>query len=179
MIAERDKTYIIWQNRAFRLYPAARTCWRKKFHTPAVFLSHQIVELLLKATLIYWDYSTDPKTYRHDLEKLLQSIKGNTDIPGRENFTIPEYFIKNSHEFQTVSRYPEPNGSGYVIPGTLLSDLDRLFTELVEMVPFQFNSELYRTLRRKEVCDHNYVELKRGNKYIDRLCKHVGCLVEQ
>ena len=129
MITERDKTYIIWQNRAFRFYPAARSCWHKKFHTPAVFLSHQVVELLLKATLIYWDCSTDPKKYRHDLEKLMQSINENTNIPGGEDFIIPEYFIKNSHEYQTVSRYPEPNSNGYWIPGTLLFDLDRLFVD--------------------------------------------------
>ena len=108
----------------------------------------------------------------------MQSINENTNIPGREDFIIPEYFIKNSHEYQTVSRYPEPNSNGYWIPGTLLFDLDRLFTELVEMVPFQFNSELYRTLSRKEIDVNNYIELERDNKYMDRLRKQVRCLVD-
>ena len=179
MITERDRNYIKWQNRAFWFYLAARACWHKEFHPPTVFLSHQVVELLLKATLIWWNNLIEPKSFGHDLKSLLQSINENVDIPRGREFTIPEYFLNNSHKYQTASRYPESSDQGYGIPDTFLPDLDRLFTELVEMVPFQFNSELYRTLNRKEIADNYYVELERNNECMDRLREHVGCLVDQ
>ena len=169
-IEERDLDYIRWQNRAFWFYVAARACSHKGFHLPAAFLSQQCIEQLLKATLIWWDSSFEPKKHGgHQLSKMAEMIQEK--VPGQDDFTVPEYL--SDGKYQSLSRYPTPSGQGFGIPGTLVPDVDRLFADLVEMVNFQFNSELSRTLGKRERRENYYVELERDNTEMGRLCKHV------
>ena len=176
-IAEKDHDYIRWQNRAFWFYVAARTCFHKGFHAPAAFLSQQCVEQLVKATLIWWEPSFDPKKHGgHNLHKMEKMIREK--VPDQAKFTIPGYLYA---EYQTLSRYPNDDGLGFIVPRTLLYDVDCLFVDLIEMVSFQWNSELFRTLvchepeinPKKARYNNYYEELARGNEYVDRLYKYV------
>lgn len=167
---ERNLDYIRWQNRAFWFYLAARACFHKGLHAPAAFLSQQCVEQLLKATLIWWDSSFEPKKHGgHELSKMAVMIQKK--VPDQGNFTVPEYLSDGN--YQSLSRYPDPSGKGYGILGTLVADVDRLFVDLLEMVNFQFNSKLHRTLAKREEHENYYVELERDNAEMGRLRKHV------
>ena len=174
-ISKRDRDYITWQNRAFWFYVSARACFHKEFYVPAAFLSQQCVEQLLKATLMWSDPSFEPKKHGgHKLSKMTEMIKEK--VPGQDDFTVPEYL--SDGKYQSLSRYPAPSGQGFGIPGTLVPDVDRLFADLVEMVPFQFNSKLYRTLgyetpSQSEGYKNWYVELERDNAEMERLSTHV------
>ena len=111
------------------------------------------------------------------LGKMLERIKDK--IPGPCKFTVPAYLCDG--KYQSLSRYPDPDGRGYGVPGVLLTDLDKIFTDLIEIVPFQHNSELVRTLNyenfrqspKKEKYQNWYEHLQTENREIDRLRKHV------
>ena len=176
-IAEKGHDYIRWQNRSFWFYLAARTCFHKGFHAPAAFLSQQCVEQLVKATLIWWEPSFDPKKHGgHDLHKMEKMIREK--VPDQAKFTIPGYLYA---EYQTLSRYPNDDGLGFIVPRTLLYDVDCLFVDLIEMVSFQWNSQLFWALvchepeinPKKARYNNYYEELARGNEYVDRLYKYV------
>ena len=174
-ITEKDRTYIAWQNRAFWFYLAARTCWAKGFDAPAAFLSQQCIEQLVKATLLRREPSFDPKNDGgHDLRGMSQRIQKKVD--GQACFSIPDYLCDG--KYQSRSRYPD--GQGFGVPGSLISDLDKLFADLIEMVRFQFNSQLYCTLlypktspTKKARYKNCYEELERGNTQMGRLHNHV------
>ncbi len=166
-IPKRDVDYIIWQNRAFWFYVPARTCFHKGFHPPAAFLSQQCIEQLMKATLKWLEPSFEPKTVGHNLRKMSQMIREK--VPSRNDFTVPEYICN----YQSLPRYPDPFSRGCPVPSTLISDVDCLFADLVEMFSFQFNSELIRTLKQKRTHENWYFDLKLHNGQMDRLRKHV------
>ena len=92
-------------------------------------------------------------------------------VPSQNNFTVPEYLYDG--KYQSLSRYPAPNSKGYLVSPTLISEVDYLFADLVEMVPVQFNSELIYTLRIKKRYENWYVALEQNNEQMDRLRKHV------
>ena len=186
-IAEKDRTYIAWQNRAFWFYLATRTCGNKGFYAPAAFLSQQCVEQLVKATLIWWESSFDPKKDGgHNLRRMSEMIREK--VPDQDSFTIPEYLYAEYQDgkrpkgkYQSLSRYPA-GGQGFGVPSTIISDVDQLFADLIEMVPFQFNSELFHTLlypddrvssmKRMKYKSH-YEELERDNGQMERLHNYV------
>ena len=58
--ADNEIDYVRWQNRACRFYLGARLLHRSEFQAPAAYSAAIAFELLLKATLIYWDQSFDP-----------------------------------------------------------------------------------------------------------------------
>ena len=60
----------------------------------------------------------------------------------KPSVSLPGYFYED-RRYQSVSRYPS-GGRGLVIPASFLVDLDRSFRELIELVPFQHNTELRR-----------------------------------
>ncbi len=176
--AEKDINYIRWQNRSFWFYLAARTCGNKGFYAPAAFLSQQCVEQLVKATLIWWEPSFDPKKHGgHDLHKMEKMIREK--VSDQDSFTIPEYLCDG--RYQSLSRYPA-DGRGFGVPLTLISDVDWCFAALIEMVPFQCGSELFWTLlssdprispQKKARYKNHYEELARDNGQMERLYKHV------
>ena len=131
----------------------------------------------MKATLQWWEPSFDPKKHGgHDLSKMSKMIREK--VPAQDNFVIPDYLCDG--KYQSLSRYPD-FGKGFGVPGSLLRDVDQLFADLIEMVPFQFNSELFRTLvchepkinPQKARYNNYYEELAQGNEYVDRLYKYV------
>jgi len=163
--AKYKKDYIIWQNRAFNFYLAARLLHQRKLYGPAAFCANQALELLLKATLIYCDRSFNPKQACHSFKKLLNGL--NNKVRGADRVIIPDYFYYEGR-YQCISRYPKET-KGLGIPGTFLEDLDRVFCDLVHLVPFQFNSQLMQALERNK--NKNLLIMRRHNKQMRRMRK--------
>lgn len=141
--------YIKWQNRATQFYLASRLLALRKLGFPAAFCGQQALELLLKATLIYWDESFDPKKARHNFPKMIGIMKNK--VPDSANVNIPKYFYWNNR-YQEVSRYPSEEAGGIFIPAAFLNDLDKTFYALIVLVPFRMhtNSELWNIINRNE-----------------------------
>jgi HEPN domain-containing protein len=139
----RDRSYIIWQNRATRFYLAARTLYQRELFAPAAYCAHQTIELIMKATLHYWDRSFNPLGAKHNLRKMARMIRNK--VRPQAPVLLPAYFT-DEQRFLVTTRYPV-NGQGVLVPGTLLADLDRVFVEHVCLVPFQFSSELQHAVR--------------------------------
>jgi len=160
--------YIIWQNRAFRFYLASRLLVTRELYGPGSFCGNQAIELLMKATLIYWDKSFKSVDARHNIKKMIRIIKNK--VPDGKNLLLPDYFYYENR-YQSVSRYPVI-GKGILVPENFISDLDAIFTDLIIFVPFQFNSELMNALGGKAY--RKYMILRKGNKQLRRLRKYLG-----
>lgn len=98
------------------------------------------LELILKATLVYWDKEFDPALASHAIAKLAR-MTGNRLT---KKIEVPEYFYFDQR-YHTVSRYPK-GGKGLGIPASFLEDLDQLYAEILMLVPFQHNTELRKLL---------------------------------
>lgn len=140
--SKREVSYVIWQNRASRFYLAARLLYFNELYAPAAYAAAISIELLLKATLIYWDQSFIPKNVNHNVTKLLHITRNK--VRGAKDFAIPNYFYFNQR-YINLSRYPKDNG-GLILPGSFRDDLDKVFIDLILFVPFQHNTELKRAL---------------------------------
>lgn len=160
--------YIVWQNRAFRFYLAARLLQSRELFSPAAYCGIASIELLLKATLIYWDRSFIPESAGHAIAKLARMARNK--VPNAKQFDVPTYFY-HEKRFQSVTRYPSGT-NGVMIPGSFLDDLDLLFASLVLLVPFQFNSEMARALGGRPKA--SLAMLRRANAKMRALRKHVG-----
>lgn len=101
---------------------------------------------MLKATLVFWDRSFNPREAGHSLSKLCRMIRNK--VRGASQFEIPAYF-NHEKRFLSVSRYPS-DGKGVLLPSHTIPDLDRLFVDLITLVPFQHNTELRRALGGKD-----------------------------
>lgn len=167
-IKEIDRIYIVWQNRAFDFYVAARICAHSELFKPAAFMANQSIETMLKATLLYWDKSFVPEDSGHAIKIMLNILRNK--VKGQSTFDIPEYFYFEQR-YQSVSRYPK-NGKGLVIPSTFTEDLDKIFVQLISMVLFQFNSKLVRTLKGEYW--KMLVILRRSNSQMPQLRKFLG-----
>lgn len=162
---EAEVDYVIWQNRAFRFYLAARLSSRQGLSAPAAFLATQVLELLLKATLIFWDKTFKPEAAGHAIAKLMRCVRNK--VSGARHFNIPQYFF-HERRYQTISRYPS-GSKGLFVPGSLLNDLDALFVSLVRFVPFQHNTELKRAMAGHDM--KALAILRRGNASMRSLRK--------
>jgi len=123
MISDTERKYIIWQNKAFRFYLAARLLYQNDLYSPAAFCAVQAIESLLKATLVYWDKNFVPEAAGHKIASMIRSIKNK--VKGGKNFYCPEYFYKEKR-FQVITRYPA-TGKGVLVPESFLRDLDKVF----------------------------------------------------
>jgi HEPN domain-containing protein len=162
-IAAHEHDYVVWQNRALRFYLAFRVLHRRALYAPAAYCAAMAIELLLKATLIYWDRSFSPLDAGHGMAKLARMVANAA--PGADGFSVPRYFYHEQH-YLTVSRYPTA-GKGLVIPSSFLDDLDSVFADLVLFVPFQHNTELKHALRGEDRSVLN--ALRSGNRHVRRL----------
>ena len=144
--ADHEIDYVRWQNRSCRFYLGARLLNRNELHAPAVYSAAIAIELLLKATLIYWDRSFNPKDGGHGMAKLMRMVSNKAS--NAKQFAVPAYFY-HDQRYLTVSRYPT-NGKGYIVPSSFTDDLDEVFANLVLLVPFQHNTELKRALSGKD-----------------------------
>ena len=156
-ITKAHVDYVIWQNRAFRFYLAARVLRAARIYAPAALCANLALELLLKATLIYHDRSFKPEVANHRVAGMLRTI-GNKVRP-KPRISIPEYFYADKR-YQSVSRYPQ-QALGLLLPASFLVDLDRSFRELLLLVPFQHNTELRRHLASSD--RKARLQLTRGN----------------
>ena len=161
--ADHEYAYVVWQNRATRFYLAARRLYHSDLLAPSAYCAAMSIELLLKATLIYWDKNFVPEDASHGIAKLARMVSNKAK--GAKGFKVPEYFYFEKR-FLSVSRYPT-NGKGILIPGTILQDLDAMFAFLIPLVPFQHNTELKNVLRGRSCTSLDM--LRRQNESIKSL----------
>ena len=173
MISDTERKYIIWQNRAFRFYLAARLLYQNDLYSPAAFCALQAIETLLKATLIYWDKSFVPEEAGHKIASMIRSIKNK--VKNGKKFYCPEYFYKEKR-FQSITRYPTSR-KGVLVPASFLRDLDKVFFDLITLVPFQFNSDLIHAISGKKNKDLRI--LRRNNLQIRKLRKYLNVKLEK
>ncbi|MER3486899.1 MAG: hypothetical protein C4345_13915 [Chloroflexota bacterium] len=149
--------YVVWQNRSFNFYLAARVLYHTRVYRAAAFNANLALELLLKATLLYHDPSFDPTRANHRFAGMLRTLRNK--VPGGASAFIPGYF-HHGQRYQLLARYPS-NGPGLLIPASFLADLDGAFCALVKLVPFQHNTELKRLLGSRDRMAR--LRLTRGN----------------
>ena len=168
MPTQTEVEYVRWQNRATRFYMAARLLHSNEMFAPAAYCASQAIELLLKATLVFWDKSFNPEAAGHAMAKLLRSVRNKA--PNAKQVQVPEY-LNFEKRYQSVSRYPS-GSKGIGIPASFMSDLDAAFASLLSLVPFQFNTELKRALTGKDRKAH--LALKRRNAEVSKLWRLLG-----
>jgi HEPN domain-containing protein len=137
IITAQELEYLKWQGCACDWYLASRLLLLESNLTVASYATQHTMELLLKATLVYLDKAFLPKAYGHKFSGLLRRIEeiiGSARTPD-----IPPYLLR----YQVESRYPG-DSLGFPDASVSLSDLDRCFCSLLELVPFQFNTRLGR-----------------------------------
>lgn len=156
---EYQKNYVIWQNRAFRFYLGARLLYLNEQYAPAAFCANQAVELLLKATLIYWDKSFNPEAAGHKVSKMLRIVRNK--VSGGKSFACPEYLWVDGRYLSTT-RYPSSSGGGVGIPATFLQDIDNAFRDLVVLTPFQWNTNLKQALSGRSKKNLGVLRRKNG-----------------
>jgi len=157
--------YVAWQNRAFWFYLGARLMQRHGLSAPSAHAATQALELLLKATLLYWDKSFQPEAAGHSIAKLVRAVRNK--VPTAQEFDIPKYFY-HEQRYHNVSRYPS-GAKGLLIPASLITDLDAMFAQLIVLVPFQHNTELKRALAGRNA--KALATLRFGNNEIRRIRK--------
>lgn len=167
-LSQLEIDYVIWQNRAFRFYLGARLLQRHGLLAPAAHAATQSLELLLKATLVYWDRSFEPLAAGHHITKLIRSVRNK--VPTAKEFDVPQYFF-HEQRYYNVSRYPS-GSKGLLIPVSFITDLDAAFANLVVLVPFQHNTELKRVLAGRDV--KALAILRLANNEIRRIRKTLG-----
>ena len=140
---ENEVNYVIWQNRAFEFYVGARSLYSQQIIGPTVYCAVISIELLLKATLIFFDRSFVPNDAGHNIDKMQRILQNKG--PRGVLIEIPQYFL-HEDRYLSLSRYPRDNGSGIGVPSSFLEDLDSVFADLVCLVPFQYNTMLRRTI---------------------------------
>ena len=165
---EKELNYIRWQNRAFRFYLGARLLYLNEQYAPAAYCANQALELLLKATLVYWDNGFKPESAGHKVAKMLRAVSNK--VPDGKSFSCPEYLWADGRYF-SITRYPSQSGRGIGVPGTFLEDVDKIFNDLVLMTPFQWNSNLKQALQGRN--KKNLSILRRRNIYMHSLRKNL------
>ena len=168
MPTQSEIDYVAWQNRATRFYVGARLLYLNEMFAPAAYCASQTIELLLKATLVFWDRSFVPEAAGHALAKLARWVRKK--VPNATAIEVPNYFVFEQR-YQSVSRYPS-NSKGLGIPASFLADLDSVFSSLISLVPFQFNTELKRALSGSDTKALN--ALRRRNAQLRHLRKSLG-----
>ena len=167
IISKQNIDYVRWQNRSFRFYLGARLLLFNKIYSPACYSLVMSIELLLKATLLYWDKSFRPEDYNHNLNKLIKTLKNK--VPNSKSFDVPKYFSAGDR-YLTVTRYPS-NDLGFLIPTRTLVDLDRCYADILMFVPYQFNTELISTLETTKNPSNELRVLRKFNQQIPRIRK--------
>lgn len=164
-IPKKNIDYVRWQNRSFRFYLGARLLLLNEMYSPACYSLVMSIELLLKATLIYWDKSFRPEDYNHNFNKLIKTL--NNKVPNSRSLDVPEYFYAGDR-YLTVTRYPS-NDLGFLIPTRTLGDLDKCYADILMFVPYQFNTELINTLETTKNPSNDLCVLRKKNQQITRI----------
>ena len=144
-VAQYEIDYIAWQNRATRFYLGTRLLYQKKLYAPAAYSAVMTIELLLKATLVFHSSGTfNPSDAGHGIAKMARMV--NNKVPSNQP-NIPSYFY-HEQRYLSTSRYVTKD-RGLTIPNSFLDDLDRVFSDLISLTPFQYNSGLKRAISGK------------------------------
>ncbi len=167
--AKHKIEYVRWQNRSVSFYIAARLLYLQGIFSPASYCAATTLELLMKATLKYQDPAFAPRQPGHNLQKLVEMVNGASLQSAK--IEVPSYFSNESH-FNMTSRYPHETLVGYMIPGSFLADLDRLFADFLLLVDYQHNTELVSILANLNGRERKrLVALRRDNQQMRRLRK--------
>jgi HEPN domain-containing protein len=161
--AAHEYAYIEWQNRATRFYLAARRLYLSELSAPSAYCAAIAIELLLKATLIYWDRAFNPSDAGHAIAKLARMARNK--VPNAKTLDIPTYFYFEQR-YLTTARYPS-GVKGVGLPASFLPDLDGVYAYLLFRVPFQHNTELCSVLRGRSKATLS--ALRRGNAHVRSL----------
>jgi hypothetical protein len=176
MPTSRERDYIIWQNRAVEFYLAARALHHGTINRPACYCTVIAVELLLKATVLFFDASFVPENAKHNIPKLLRILANKG--PKGSVIEVPHYF-HFEQRYLEPSRYPK-NGQGLMVPATFLDDLDRTVASLILLVPFQFNSILVHVLEAHSKEDRRRLRaLARSNRQMRAIRGHLKSWLSQ
>lgn len=167
-IAEYEVAYVAWQNRAYRFYLAARSLHRSQLYAPAAYTAAMAIELILKATLVFWDRNFVPAEGGHGIAKLERMVRNKAR--GKPVLEVPQYFY-HEQRYLTTTRYPT-NGKGVLVPGAFIDDLDQVFADALLLVPFQHNTELRHALSGRS--RESLLHLRRGNRQMRRLRAALG-----
>jgi HEPN domain-containing protein len=159
---ENENNYVIWQNRAFHFYLAARLLCLNQHIVTADFCAQQSMELLLKATLLYHDKSFVPEAVGHRFNRMLNTLKNKVKNSGAVN--IPEYFYYDD-QYRSFTRYPSDK-EGLFQPDNLLDDLDKCFYDLLVLVAYQRDTLLVKTLSNHEKLRKKLKTLSHRNQQI-------------
>lgn len=143
MLQPHESDYVIWQNRAFRFYEAARLLHQNEMYAPAAYSAVMSIELMLKATLKYWRPTDDPKEHGHGIQRLANTVRNK--VKNGKTFPVPPRYFFEEKRYLEVSRYPTSE-KGVNIPFTFIADLDDVFFAALKLTSFQHNTELAKTL---------------------------------
>jgi HEPN domain-containing protein len=172
MFRAHELKYVAWQNRAFRFYIAARVLYRGGLFAPAAHSAVLSLELLLKATLVYWVRSFNPQDIGHAIAKMCRMVRNK--VPSAKHAAVPTYFYAQQR-YLTLSRYPS-GGRGLALPASFLQDLDASFAEFITLVPFHHNTELGRALAGKNASMHKALRVR--NRQFQILAAHLRVQVQ-
>jgi HEPN domain-containing protein len=167
-IATHEREYVVWQNRAFRFYIGARCLNNSQLYAPAAYTGAMAIELILKATLVYWDKRFVPVEHGHGIAKLARMV--NNKAGRHASVQVPAYFYYEQR-YVTTSRYPTA-GKGLGVPGSFLDDLDQVFVDALLLVPFQHNTELKQVLAGRAA--GKLAQLRNRNGQMRRLRNSLG-----
>jgi HEPN domain-containing protein len=167
-VATHESEYVAWQNRSFRFYVGARCLYNSQLYAPAAYTAAMAIELILKATLVYWDKRFVPIDHGHGIAKLARMV--NNKAGRHASVQVPAYFY-HEQRYERTSRYPTA-GKGLGIPGSFLDDLDQVFVDALLLVPFQHTTELKRVLSGRVA--GKLAHLRKGNGQMRRLRNFLG-----
>jgi hypothetical protein len=115
---------------------------------------------MLKAVGFFHDPNFHPEKFNHDILKLIGHLeKLGLDV---NHIKIPTHWIR----WQEFTRYPD---KGFFLGNEDIQFLDKIFTDLIELVPFQFSNGLLAHI----LWDGNYnwerEILQEDNQHVQRL----------
>lgn len=135
--------HVGWLNRASEYYFAARLLYGIPLFGPAAFCGYHAVELMMKLALVQHDRSFNPRGTGHAISKMVRMVNNKARPDPR--LSVPAYFY-HEQRFLSVARYPR-QGLGVLIPASFLDDLDRVFAELVRIIPIPGNTRFAAAVR--------------------------------
>ena len=172
-VKESEKSYVVWQNRGLRFYLGSRLCYFAAELAPAAYCANQSIEQLLKGTLVYADPKFTPKAHGHGIAKMMRMVKNQMNA----DLHIPEYFCEEQR-YNVTTRYPAESGRGFGVPASFLDDLDSVFFQLLQLVPFQFNTELKHVLKGRRY-PARLNTLRRNNRQMRGLRRYLGVRLDK
>ena len=131
---------IKWVNRSLRFYLPARELFFRNYsayYSAIAFLGFQSVESALKASLVLWDKSFDPKKGGHNTKKMFRIYQNKVPEDLRFVDQLDPYF-SDYKRYQEHPRYPRRDIALLYVDPYYLDKLDFAFCGFVCAVPRTF-----------------------------------------